>query len=56
VKDAKDDRKVSKAGSSHELTHLMDIIGDIRSTNSKIDKAANQMPIESEVKKRLAIM
>jgi len=45
VKDAKDGRKVSGARSSHELTHLMDNIWDIKPNNSKIDNIANQMPI-----------
>jgi hypothetical protein len=45
VKDAKDGRKVSGVESSHELTHLMDNILDIRPSNSKIDKDDNQMAI-----------
>jgi hypothetical protein len=44
-----DDKEMDKARNNHKLTHLIDSIRDIKSSDSKIDKNAKQMPIQIKI-------
>jgi len=56
MNNAHHDSKMSGVLSRHELTYLMDNIWDIRPSDTKIGKIANQMSIQSKLTKRFAIM
>jgi hypothetical protein len=46
---------VDTSGSSHELTQNVDWVGDVRTSDSKVDKTPNQVTIASRVRKRITI-